>query len=114
MSEGCSNIGVLDAVAVALCAIGLLAIWAFQLLVVPFYQTMFTNFISALPLTTRVVLQPIVASVASVVVISLFGVGLTSRVANRSERGTTLMLFAVVVPFVTVAFMLYAVYAPTR
>ena len=108
MSEGRSRVGVLDAVAVGLCAIGLLAIWEFQLLVVPRYAAMFVNFIEALPTMTRLVLQPVVASVASAVVLGLLGAGLYSRVANRRERGAALMLLAAVVPFVTVAFMFYA------
>lgn len=44
MSEARSNIGVLDVVAVAFCAIGVVAIWAFQLFAVPVYRAMFADF----------------------------------------------------------------------
>ncbi len=114
MSEERSSIGVLDAIAVGLCTIGLLALWAFQLLAVPIYRAMFADFGSttALPTITLIVLQPTVAAVASVVVLGLLGAGLASRFARRRELGAALLLFAVMVPFVTIPFMLVAMYAP--
>lgn len=114
MSEARRNVGLLDAVAVALCALGLVAIWAFQLIAVPSFRAMFADFGSAaaLPTITRIVLQPTVAAVASVVVLGLLGAGLASRVIRRREVGAALLMFAVMVPLVTVTFMLIAMYAP--
>jgi len=114
MSDERSSVGVLDAVAVAVCTLGLLAIWAFQLRAVPIYRAMFADFGSttALPTITLIVLQPIVAAIASVVVLGLLGAGLASRIARRRELGAALLLFAVMVPIVTVPLMLVAMYAP--
>ena len=114
MSGERSTIGVLDAVAVGLSSIGLLLIWAFQLLGVPRFRAMFADFGStlALPFITRIVMQPIVAAIASVVLLGLVGVGLTSRLANRRELGAALLLFAVLIPMVTIPFMVVAMYAP--
>ena len=85
MSEGRSRVGVLDAVAVGLCAIGLLAIWAFQQLVVPRCVAKFTPFIDALQTMTRLVLQPLVASVASAVLLGLLGAGRRGAQADGDE-----------------------------
>lgn len=114
MTQPKSGIGVLDALAVGLIVAGVLAMWAFQLFVVPSFSAMFADFGSAetLPAITRLALGPVVVILATLATLALMALGLALRLSKRSAIGAALLVLAAMVPAATVPLMLAAMYAP--
>lgn len=114
MTERQNGIALLDAVAVGLIAVGVLALWAFQILVVPSFAAMFADFGShaALPAVTRVVLQPFLAAAATLATLVLMAIGLALRFSSRRGVGAAVLVLAALIPTATVPLMLAAMYAP--
>lgn len=114
MTQRQSGIALLDGVAVGLIAVGVLAMWAFQIFVVPSFGAMFTDFGSdvALPAVTRLVLRPFLAAAATLATIILMAIGLGLRLSSRRGVGAAVLVLAALIPTAAVPFMLAAMYAP--
>lgn len=106
-----SAIGAIDVVGIIVAALGILAIVAVQVFVVPSFADMFRDFGGPLPSLTRLLLGWVVVSIAILVTAVLAGIGIALRVTGRGV-GTVAIGAAAFVPALTLPLMLYAMYLP--
>jgi hypothetical protein len=108
------SMGLLDVIALVLSTLGLAALWALQLFVVPAFVRMFADFgpDGTTPSFTAWVARPMLVTAVSLVVLVALGAGLGLRLAGRSTLGGVALGAAALVAWLAVPGLIVAIYEP--
>lgn len=107
-----AGLGVIDAIGLALAAIGVVVVWAVQLFAVPAFAEMFRDFGGELPPLTLIVMAPHLALGCTAIALLCAAAGIAARLASPTRAGTALIALAAAIPMITVPLMVYGLYLP--
>lgn len=105
-------LGGFELITLSVSAVGTIGIWFLQVAIVPRFALMFRDFGGELPLTTKLVVQPFAASVATLVALALAVTGAALRSTGQARTGAVLLALAALTPLVSAGLMTLALYLP--